>query len=327
MRRVDAYASAIHYLQHILPIWKKLPNRGTLYVTSRLVEYCNGLGLSVAQSRPKRTTDPIIVASYPDYQLTAPRPVVFVEHGAGQRYLDAPKHPAYSGGSDRDRTICFICPSRAVAEANRALYPNTPAIVAGCPKLDAWHPAPPKPLSDPPVVAMAWHADLRLVPETSSGFKFFASMIPTLRHLGYTLLGHGHPRIINHIERVYRRYEVPIVRSLDDVFAQADVMTVDNSSAGFEFASLNRPVVWLSPPAYRRDVDHGLRFWDATRIWPHASDPTEVPAAIEQALALPSNKIRAARDSFINSVYNYRDGLAAERAADAIMEALMEVPA
>jgi hypothetical protein len=60
------------------------------------------------------------------------------------------------------------------------------------------------------------------------------------------------------------------VASLREVQRRAAVYVCDNSSSMYEFAATGRPVVVLDLPegrikgiGYRRNINHGLRFWDA----------------------------------------------------------------
>lgn len=268
---------------------------------------------------PARTGHPIIVAGHCDYQMTGRREVIFVEHGAGQSYSPDVFHAAYSGGPDRDRVKIFICPNEVVAKRNSVAYPDASATVVGSPRLDRFHPAQPKPVSDPATIAFAWHADLRVCPEAASAFREFHSAIPMLVDQGYEVIGHGHPRILARLVPFYNKYGVRVVGDAE-VLERADVLVLDNSSIGFEFASLGRPVVWMSPTFYRRSVTAWPRFWDALILGEHAESPDEVPGAVERALVPIAADTAEARERFISSVYSARDGQASIRAASAIEE-------
>lgn len=317
--KIDFFASERQYLDHILPIYRVLPDslRGRLFVATELAKRCADVGVPCLQSIPRGKT-PIVVAGHGDYRVAGKRPVIYVEHGAGQTYLDQLDHPAYSGGSDRDRVILFICPNETVAERNLARYPSAAAAIVGCPRLDPWHPAQPFTLSSPPTVAITFHADLRLNPEVASGYREFLPAIPLLLEHGYRVLGHSHPRLYRRLERQYQALEVPYAKHFSQVLDEADVLCVDNSSTAFEFASIGKPIVWLTPSFYRRDVHHSLRFWDALVLGPEATTPTEVPQAVRTALAPVSPPIAATRDEYLSTVYTYRDGMATARAVAAI---------
>jgi len=317
---IDGFASRRHYANHLYPIWRALPEhrRGVFYVTSSLAAEATAASISVAQGRvPTRPNIPILVSAYSDLRIAPHRRVVFTEHGSGQ-YYDT-DDPSYSGGPGRERVDLFICPNPRVAARNLARYPTSHAVAVGCPRLDQWHPPVPKPPSSPPVIAVTWHADIRVAPETRPGIREFSPMLPLLQAAGYRLLGHGHPRIFSRLRRLYDRHGIESVADPDEVFRRADVLIADNTSFAFEFASLGRPVVFCSPSFYRHDFHAPPRFWDATEVYPHASTPEEVPAAVAAALTPPSSELAAARDSFIRSVYHHLDGRSSARAAAAIV--------
>jgi UDP-N-acetylglucosamine:LPS N-acetylglucosamine transferase len=96
------------------------------------------------------------------------------------------------------------------------------------------------------------------------------------------------------------------------------VYVCDNSSTIYEFAATGRPVVVLNGPHYRRDVHHGLRFWDAADVGIQVDHPRDLPDAIEEALRDPEPR-RRAREAALGIVYAHRTG-AAQRAAAALTD-------
>jgi CDP-glycerol glycerophosphotransferase (TagB/SpsB family) len=100
----------------------------------------------------------------------------------------------------------------------------------------------------------------------------------------------------------------------DDVLAEANVYVCDNSSTIYEFAALNRPVVVLNASYYRRDVHHGLRFWeDVPGI--QVNKASDLQDAIQEAVE--NDTFEAERKRITEKVYPYL-GQSAERAAQAI---------
>lgn len=295
---IDAFASEPHYADHIRPIWDALPERGTWVTDNRAFT---------------RTT---MVASYRDLWMVSNRLPgvrhVLVEHGAGQTY--GRSNPSYSGGRDRGSVGLFICPNRAVADRNRAAYPHAEAVAVGAPSLDAQHRHP---ASVGGAVAISFHWDCTLVPESRSAFRHYK---PVLRHLARTypdLIGHAHPRAFRALAPIYEAAGITPVQRWSDVLDQAGVYVCDNSSTLYEFASTGRPVVVLNAPWYRRGVEHGLRFWSEADVGLQVDDPVDLPDAIERARADPP-PIRRRREEIVEQVYGVTDGKAAQRAAAAI---------
>lgn len=353
---VDAYASLQHYYDHLAPVWlqlKELGVAGTLYGPRP-----STWGPTLRGTRPNGTR-PILVASYADYERVAPGPVIYLEHGAGQTYdgdKSSARNPCYSGGAGLGRVVLFLCPSETVADRWRAQY-SAPAVAVGCPKLDAWHarlvapsrsdgelPVSPAasrgadgdgdprvgPPSDrPATVAVTFHWRCPLVPEAMSAWAHYDRALTDLarwaRESGVRLLGHGHPRIASHLERRWRSLEIPHTRRLSDVFDHADVLIGDNTSALPEFASLGRPVLWLNAPWFRRDVEHGGRFW----CWPRGQISVDGPGDLIDGLHAAMRDepdVRASREAMVRSIYAHTDGAASERAARSIMEAMCRTP-
>jgi hypothetical protein len=247
-------------------------------------------------------------------------PVVLCEHGAGQSYQG--NHSSYAGGRGREQVVLFLCPNEAAAERNRHAYPGVPALAIGCPKLDAYHLSPAKPRGAPPVLALSFHWDCLVAPESRWAFPPYRNVLPGLAS-AYHVLGHGHPRVWPRLEEQYRNMRLEPVADFDEVMRRADLYICDNSSTLFEFASTGRPVVVLNAPYYRREVNHGLRFWEAATVGIQCDDPHLLLQAVKQALAdLPEQQ--AARQAAVSLAYAHTDGRAAERGAEAILGLLKD---
>lgn len=319
---IDFYAGFPHYGHHLLGIYRALPEdlRGSFTLTHIAAQGINAADIPFSLRRPApRALNPVVVAAHSDSRLFRGRPIILVEHGAGQSYLGS-TDGSYAGGDDRDGVVLFICPNSSVADRNRARYPNTPTAIVGCSRLDPFHPPISKPRTDPPTIAITFHPSYAVAPETRSGARYFWPSITLLQDAGYQVLGHGHPRLYKRLQRTYGKLGIEHTPHLDEVFSRADILIADNTSALFEFASLGRPICFLTPPHFRRDIHHGLRFWDAVEHWPEACTPDAVPDAVALALTPPSPERAAAREAFIHQVYAYTDGQASRRAAEAIVE-------
>lgn len=126
------------YADHITPVWSALPRevRGQMYAPRARDPW--GTPLPARWPRDRL----VLVAGAVDALKARPRPLVYLEHGAGQHYpgdVRSAGHPSYSGGDALETVVLFLCPSDAVAERWRARYPGAAAVVVGCPRLDPWH--------------------------------------------------------------------------------------------------------------------------------------------------------------------------------------------
>jgi hypothetical protein len=255
--------------------------------------------------------DVTLVAGHTDV-VRASGKVVLMQHGAGQSY--STDHRNYAGGKGNGSVGLFLTPNEHSADRWRRAYPLTPVATVGCPKLDSLPTrSPTRPY---PVVALSFHFDLPLFPETRSALAWY---LPALRELAerYTVIGTGHPRRRD-LARIYGKHGIEYVPDFAEVCRRADVLAFDNTSAGFEFAATGRPVVVMDAPWYRSEARHGLRFWEAADVGVRVSVPSALAPAIDRALELKTDDV-ARREEALDVVYAYRTG-AAQRAADAIME-------
>jgi hypothetical protein len=292
---MDFLASASQYRDHLAPIAEEI---GGTFVSRIEANADEGL-LVVASARDLRTTK---------------RPAIFVEHGSGQTYRGI-RLAAYPGGDHRERVRLFICPSNRVAAANRARYVDAKTIVVGCPKLDrfaGWTPTGTE-------VAIGFHWPCRVVPETYSAFSFYSEALSGLvSHFG-SVVGTFHPRWGDALLKPYRESGIKVVRPFEEVVKRASVFITDNSSAGWEAMALGIPVVWLNAPWYRKDVEHGLRFWEFANAGVQVDEPAGLVAGVELALEDPA-PVRRRRREAVRAIYGEMDGKASYRAARAIEE-------
>lgn len=319
---VDCFASEPQYAEHLAPVWAALPAelRGILYATKAARTALGGAVGSVQASKPPRGTRPVLVASYSDLRVCGRRPVVLLEHGAGQTYGN--RHAAYSDGAGRERVVLFLAPNDTVGDRCHSGYPAAAVAVLGdTPKMDRWRPRP-SATDLRPVVALVWHWDCRVAPESRTALWHYADGLAGFGRqadaAGWEVLGHAHPKIRRAAERVYTDAGIRVA-TLDEVYARAWVLVCDNSSVGWEFASLDRPVVWVNAPWYRRDVTHGLRFWTYADSGPQVDDPGRLFPAVQAVLENPDRWVRNRRRA-VDAVYPCRDGGSAHRAAEAICE-------
>lgn len=317
---VHAYASLQHYADHLAPVLAALPerHRGEMWSPSERKPW----GRTLAGRGDRDAV--WMIAGFADAERLRGRCLVHVEHGAGQTYPGDPRsagHGAFSGGDGLGHVGLFLCPSETVAARWARTYPACSTAVVGCPKLDRWH-RDPRVMSPAQTVAITWHHSNAQIAEQTPAWQHFRDVIPEvrdqLRRDGVQLLGHGHPRAWRTYRPFWERLGIEATDSLAEVFDRADVLVADNTSAAYEFASLGRPIVWMSAPWYRRDVEHGGRFWDDVRGLPHAEEPAELLPMIRRALDDPMpDQIR--RSEIVQRTYSVLNGEAATTAAWAVM--------
>lgn len=318
MAKIDALANEEHFAAHVRPVYERLPDdrRGAFFSSRRRL---------VPSDRPT------IVSSFGDLRAAraAGRPVVMVEHGAGQTYRGGDgkllRHTSYAGGRDRYGVILALVPgpaARRAYEESGTLSPGVPIVEVGSPKLDTIHDGTIAPnLTTPPTVAISFHWDCRVVPETRSSWRrFLPRVLPIANRTDFRIVMHAHPRLRRDVLPVYAKHELPFEPSFDRILETASVYVCDNSSTMFEFASTGRPVVVLNDRIYRRDVEHGLRFWEASALGPHVRWQDEsLEPAITRALS-DSPEAREARRAAVALAYARVDGRATDRAVAAILE-------
>jgi len=247
--KIHAVGSLPHYRDHVEATWQHLPD-------ALKGEQSWGRGASVPRSADPR--DLVMVAGYYDVDRARGHNVIYVEHGAGQSYYseNGKPHPAYHGSEHPDNVVVYLSPNQKVADSW-----DRPAYAIGAPVCD------PYPLitdNQRPVVAITFHWDCTLFPETRSALdhyqKHLGRLVRFLREQGFDVLGHHHPRDPR-LPIIWRNLQVRPA-TVHEVRRSADILVVDNSSLAYEMLYLNRSVVTLNAPWYRREVEHGLRFWE-----------------------------------------------------------------
>lgn len=290
-------ASLPHYRDHIQPIFNALLE---------------------LDEHPSQTIP--IVASFDDAQKLGGVRYVYVEHGAGQTYrgMNLGAAGSYGGGRGHNNAIGFVCPNESVAQAWRLQYPSIPTAVVGCPKLDDWH-AKRRGQPEPKTIAITfhWNAEWTGVPETRSVFPDFfqglAEVCASWKKRGWHVIGHSHPRY----PAVADFWQLPEIADSGceyvptdaEVLDRASILVADNTSLQAEFLSLGRPVVWLNSHTYRRDVEHGGRFW----TWPNTFGGCQIDN-VQSLAALDLSQVPPAT----GHPYAFADGYAAKKAAEAI---------
>ena len=318
--KIDAIARQAHFVDHILPLWLALPaaRRGIFYAATGA--FRPGVPKMVPGKAPP-SRNPTLVAASGDLLQSrkAGRPTAIMEHGCGQSFggdRRSANHSSYAGGQNRDAQL-FLHPGPHPAARDHARYPAARVEIVGCPKLEFLpHKSVP---SDKPVLAVSFHWNCKVSPETKGALSEFAGQVGTLARMAdYTLLGHGHPRVMPYLAPWYEKKGIEVVRSFEEVCRRADLYINDASSTLFEFASTDRPVVVLNPGFYRRNIHHGLRFWEASTVGMQVGPSDSLVLSVRKALRDPPAQ-RMARETALDLVYRYRTG-AAKAAASALVK-------
>lgn len=271
---IDAYTSQSHYIDHLAPIWLALPRtlQGTFRVGPKkgLAEHAARWGILTHRSSPK--TPATLVASYADERACKGQ-VALLEHGAGQTY--GPNNP--DALPTRLNVTLYLAPNKRVADRMAVVLPAARRVVVGSPRLEHLASQP----RDPQLVVLAWHWSQWTTAEARTAWGHYKDHLRDWRAAIPNLVGHGHPRILRSIAQEYVRAGIPIVDWANDALRNARVVVADNTSLIWEACALDVPVVLLDAPWYRRDVEHGLRFWEWAHVGPRIIDPAALPRAIK----------------------------------------------
>jgi hypothetical protein len=309
---IDVLWSMPKYLAHLQPVWDALPPelRGSMIQRND-------------RPRPQpAASDVAVVAGYLDMREARRRRyqrIALLEHGIGQTYGTNDAH--LPGGDDRDAVGLFLSPNEHAARHDAARYPAARVAVVGSTVLDT---LPHRSRAPVPVathgrrtVAVTFHWHYTRVPEMRSAFEHFLRALPVLAAT-FDLIGHAHPQAAGMVVPAYRALRIEFEPSYQRVFERADLLIADNTSAIFEFASTGRPVVVLNAPEYRRDIEHGLRFWEAAGVGLNVWEPTSLVPVVDAALT-EAEAYAPRREAALDIVYAFRSG-AGQRAANALQE-------
>lgn len=313
---VSFYASHPNYWRHLRPIYDDLWNRG---VECRAFSQYPWHEWATPHLRPSSDlADVTVVASAQDADRVKviARDVVYVEHGAGQTYEDGSR-VGYAGGPQMGHVGRFVCPNDVVAAEWERTYPDARTRVVGCVGLHG--------VTRAPVVgsaSVAWTAHWRcgVVPETWPALQDFAAQIEGLRadlaDVDIELVGHAHPRDGRRLGEFWRKRGIRFEPDPDVILARSALIIGDNTSLLYEAAALDIPVLCLNRKEYRRDVEHGLRFWSHVpglqcdrpadlieQVWCALVDSDRARAlrakAVARAYAVPATRSAALAADFI----------------------------
>lgn len=305
---IDAYGTQPHYRHYLTNAIAHIPG-------ARLLDH-----------PPTEPGPPVLIAGYVDARDIHPdRRVALIEHGAGQTYSDV-DHMGYAGGTGWDRLSLVLAPGPHCARAWRNAYPSLPVVEFG-----TFHDTyVPRPL--PPTIAFTFHWDCTQTIETRTAWpdwqRQIAEVVASER---WPILGHWHPRWDRHhrkgpnlLAAWWSKIGVPHA-SVDDVFTKAGLLVADNTSLLYEFAATGRPVLCLNATAYRRDVEHGLRFWKHTPG--HMLDPGDDLATGIGTAQSDWHVARWLRDQAVAETYALARGDQARRRCGDALVSWASIPA
>jgi hypothetical protein len=307
--RIDFLSTEPHFIDHMRPIWDALPEdaKGNWFQHAAPQTPTGNITLTCAWGNLKRLNG---------------APSVYMEHGIGMSYVNAAGerfHPSYAGSSKRDGVILFLNNHELTHDLNRKAHPNVPGVIVGTPKLDPWSYRRWETPADPIAVYSTHWDGHHVVPEIRSAHKEFRwALRPSECSERFTWNGHAHPRAWNIVKRDYRDFAIPTVKQFFDVLDLASVYVADTTSTLYEFAYTGKPVVCMNASFYRKDVNHGIRFWDyvpGIQV-DHWKDLTR---AVERSLDGEGEDLRARA---VDVAYPIRDGTSSQRAADALCDLL-----
>lgn len=315
---VDAFASREHYVDHLAPIWAALPpeHRGTFITSGGAAARAEHLGIPTTNYllTSARLT---LVASEADYATAHnvhTRPIAYVNHGVGQAWRAPDRTLIPTGvGKPRPGARVFLTPGPHATSVTREANPHALITEVGSPRVEELRSAP---APTEPLLVVSGHWDMRATLESRSALPYY---LPALRdRLPMRVALHAHPRLRFWAEPQAAALGIEFIPTFTEVCRRATVYATDSSSTLFEFAALDRPVIVLNHPTYRREHSHGLRFWDAANVGVNVNHPHELPDAVVKAV-LDHPPQRAARRKALALAYHPFDGRAADRAVRALL--------
>ena len=275
---VTFYASRVQYANHLWAVAEKYHTVG--------VGHARVLGVGKEKKIPPGL---VVVASRKDARSLNPRPVVLLEHGAGQSYGVAERGRDWA--EPNDNVVLFLAPNERVANRNADIYPNARHVVVSSPWVEklaevragyAW---------DPPVVpdtlVFTFHYEGSIVPEAGSAHNHFKETIleEAKRVWPGPIVGTAHPRMMRRIKGWYDNHGVEIEPDFSKLVRRMKVLVADNTSAIWEACALDVPVVLMHSPLYRRNLDEEMwpRFYTHADVGYQIHDATDLPVALIDA--------------------------------------------
>jgi len=252
-----------------------------------------------------------LVASRRDAIRCKDRKVILIEHGAGQWYGSDPGGPEWP----HENVVLFLAPRQEVVDRTAGLYPNARRLAVGSPFVEYLRTLERKPER----VVLAWHAANNVSPEYRGAVSHYLPGLAALAEK-VAVLGHGHPRLRAKLRPKYQAAKIPTEWDWPRALSQAAAVSADNTSAMWEAAACDVPIVVLDAPWYRTDVDFPPRFWQFADVGPRIGHPGQWVEACQEAVEW-APRWAEVRKAATEAIYGEIDG-SIGRAAMAILEVL-----
>lgn len=318
--KLDIFARRKHYIDHLAPVWNAMPadRRGICYVNDQCLDYATekiGAGVVPVLDLPQGD-DPVLVCAYGDMNRAsrAGRILINMEHGTGHTF-GTPAYP--DGRGKRDEIDFFLAPNDYTARKIRSIRMK-PVRVVGTPKMDRLLKISQENPNDGTVcIAFHWGNKKTKPPEAGSALEHYRAVLPILKRQ-YRLIAHGHPLAEDEHRSMFADIGIEYIESFEDVCRRATVYVNDLSSTLYEFMALGKPVILLNAPWFRKDVHHGIRFWDYSDIGLSVENPKDIFQALDKTLARP-HLLEDEREKARRDLYPFL-GISAEICTGRIMD-------
>lgn len=313
---VDFIATKPHYLDHLAPVWHALrpEERGGWLMSESLWDYAAAWHNIYAHDRADfGHGDWALAAGYVDLNGMSTRRCVLMEHGVGQSYGDD-RRQNYAGGPNRGHVAVFLSVNEIAHQKNTEANPDAWHFVIGSPRMDAWFNKRPYAA---PHTAVSFHFPINdWVPETQTALPHYKSAVAELHYQHGDLIGHEHPRWDGRLLRQWDQIGMPTCWHFPSLVDRAYLYICDNSSTIYEWAALDRPVVLLNAPQYRRDVEMGIRFWEYADVGVQCNDPDLLASCVDIAIER-ADDYTDRRAEITAALFPYQ-GRSADRAVEAL---------
>lgn len=271
---ITLWETQAHYGRHLRPIAAELKMRGVehMYVP--------------AWEIPAQDPDGVlVVAAYRDLKRQRRwRGRVLVEHGVGQSYSN--QHHGYPGGR-REPYDLLLAPGPEVED----LAAGDVAYV-GCLPIEC-----PVRAGMPGIITFMFHWQCHISIEAGTALDEY---LPILEEASALLYSAGlqpavvlHPRWNGTMDQWFaERGFMTFSNGVDGALWHSTIIVADNTSAMFEAAYNDVPVIVLNHPTWRRDVEHGKRFWEWADVGVQADNRGEFFDALEATLGFDPQRAR-----------------------------------